>query len=63
MKTYGHFIHGREVPAANSETFPSYAPMIGEILGRAARGTESDVEAAVTSARKGYEHWFLFRMN
>jgi len=57
MKTYGHFIHGREVPAANGETFPSYAPMTGEILGHAARGTEADVEVAVTSARKGYEHW------
>ena len=51
MKTYGHFIHGREVPAANGETFPSYAPMTGEILGHAARGTEADVEAAVSSAR------------
>ena len=57
MKTYGHFIHGREAPAANGETFPSYAPMTGEILGYAARGTEADVEAAVTSARQGYLHW------
>jgi aldehyde dehydrogenase (NAD+) len=57
MKTYGHFIHGREISAANGETFPSYAPMTGEILGHAARGTEADVEAAVSSARRGYEHW------
>jgi aldehyde dehydrogenase (NAD+) len=57
MKTYGHFIHGQEIPAAGGETFPSYAPMTGEILGHAARGTTADVEAAVASARKGYQHW------
>ncbi len=57
MKTCGHFIHGREIPAASGETFPSYAPMTGEILGHAARGTKADAEAAVSSARKGFEHW------
>ena len=57
MKTYGHFIDGKEIPASNGETFPSYAPMTGEILGYAARGTEADVEAAVTSARKGFLYW------
>lgn len=57
MKTYGHFIHGKEIPASTGETFPSVAPMTGDILGYAARGTEADVEAAVTSARKGFLHW------
>lgn len=57
MQTYGHFIHGKEIPASGGESFPSYAPMTGEILGYAARGTEADVETAVTSARKGFLHW------
>ncbi|NJN80410.1 MAG: hypothetical protein HC797_08025 [Anaerolineales bacterium] len=54
MKTYGHFIHGKETPASTGESFPSYAPMTSDILGYAAKGTEADVEAAVTSARKGF---------
>ncbi|MBX3038174.1 MAG: aldehyde dehydrogenase [Anaerolineales bacterium] len=56
-KTYGHFIHGKEIPASTGETFPSVAPMTGEVIGHAARGTEADVETAVTSARKGFLHW------
>ncbi len=57
MKTYGHFIHGKEIPASTGETFTSLAPMTGEILGHAARGTEADVEVVVTSARKGFLYW------
>ena len=57
MKTYHHFINGREIPAATGETFPSYAPMTGEILGQAARGTAADADAAVASARDGFAHW------
>lgn len=55
--SFGLFIHGQEVAAATGETFPSFAPMTGEILGYAARGTEADVETAVASARKGYLPW------
>jgi aldehyde dehydrogenase (NAD+) len=57
MKTYGHFIHGKEIPASSGETFPSYAPMTGEVIAHAARGTAADVETAVTSARKGFLYW------
>lgn len=54
----GHFIHGREVSAASGETFPSLAPMTGEILGYAARGAAADAEAAVQSARQGFQTWW-----
>lgn len=57
MNTHGHFIHGQEVPAARGETFPSYAPMSGEVLGYAARGTQEDAEAAARSAVQGFAHW------
>lgn len=57
MKIYGHFIHGKEVPAVTGETFPSYAPMTGEILGHAARGMTADADAAVASARAGFKTW------
>ncbi len=57
MKTCGHFIHGRQVPASGGETFASYAPMTGEVLGYAARGTAADVETAVQSAQEGFAHW------
>lgn len=58
MKTYGHFIHGREIPADGGVTFPSYAPMTGNVLGHAARGTPTDAEAAVQSARQGFQTWW-----
>jgi aldehyde dehydrogenase (NAD+) len=57
MKTFGHFIHGREIPASGGEMFPSIAPMTGEVLGHAARGTAADADAAVQSARRGFEQW------
>ena len=55
--TFGHFIHGREVPASDGRTFESQAPMTGAILGHAARGTPADADAAVQSARRGFEKW------
>ncbi len=57
MRIYGHFIHGRDVPAASGETFPSVAPMTGETLGYAARGSAADADAAVQSAQEGQAHW------
>ncbi len=56
-RTYGHFIHGREVPAATGETFPSVAPMTGAVLGWAARGAHDDVERAIASAHQGFASW------
>ncbi len=53
----GLFIHGQEIPAASGETFASYAPMTGEVLGYAARAGAVDAEAAVQSARQGFAHW------
>lgn len=57
MKTYGHFIDGRDVPASGGQAFESLAPMTGEALGLAARGTAEDVSDAVDSARRGFLHW------
>lgn len=56
-RTYGHFIHGREVPAATGETFPSVAPMTDAVLGWAARGAHDDVERTVASAHQGFASW------
>jgi acyl-CoA reductase-like NAD-dependent aldehyde dehydrogenase len=57
MRSYGHFINGQEVGAMGGESFASYAPMTGEVLGYAARGTAVDVTAAVSSAQAGFTHW------
>lgn len=53
----GLFIDGREVPAQAGETFASYAPESGQVLGLAARARAADVEAAVTAAGAAFARW------
>ena len=49
---YGHFIGGKFV--AGSKHFPTINPATEEVLSQIARGSKSDVEAAVKAARKAY---------
>lgn len=53
----GLFIDGREVSAQAGETFASYAPESGRVLGLAARARAADVEAAVTAAGAAFARW------
>ncbi len=55
---YDHFIDGQMYPPSAGVYFPSLAPMTGTVLGYAARGTAADAEAAVTSAQRGFAHWW-----
>lgn len=55
--TCGLFIDGQEIPAASGETFPSYAPATGEIVGYAARGGAADADRAVAAARRAFPAW------
>ncbi len=56
-QTYGLFINGREIPAASGETFASYAPATGQIVGWAARAGAADADCAVEAARRAFPAW------
>lgn len=61
---YGHFIDGKSVPAGSGATIDTFSPRDGSLLTRLARGTEEDVNRAVTSARRAFEGpWSNFTPN
>ncbi|MBL8046801.1 MAG: aldehyde dehydrogenase family protein, partial [Anaerolineales bacterium] len=56
-QNYGLFINNQEVPATSGETFASYAPATGAVVGYAARARTDDVEQAVHAARHAFSGW------
>ncbi len=56
MRTYQHFIDGGEVEPAGGEWLNSIDPYLGEPWARIARGTEADVDRAVTAATRAMRH-------
>ena len=52
-----HFIDGRLVPARSGKTFDVVNPATGEIIGQAAEGDQSDVDAAVEAADRAQKGW------
>ena len=52
MRHYGHYIGGAETPPATGQYFPTENPYSGEAWAMIARGDASDVEAAVSSAKR-----------
>ncbi len=55
IRTHGLFIDGAEVPASGAEFLPVFNPANGEVIARIAHASESDVDRAVTSARRAFE--------
>ena len=51
MQTTHHFINGRMRPASDGQTFDKRSPVDNHLMGRVARGTRDDVDAAVGAAR------------
>jgi len=51
------YIHGRAVKASSEETFSTHNPATGELLAELGQASEQDVEAAIESARKGFQEW------
>jgi len=51
MKTYGHYINGKHIKAPNNETFESIDPYTGEVWAKIARGSSSEIDLAVESAK------------
>jgi len=57
QETYGHYIGGEWTEGSGDETFVSENPATGETLAEFHRGTEDDVERAVTAAEEAFEEW------
>src|ERR1700690_4132721 len=53
-RTYGNFVGGKQVDAANGATFPSTNPTSGSHWGDFALSTAADVDAAVRSAHAAF---------
>jgi acyl-CoA reductase-like NAD-dependent aldehyde dehydrogenase len=51
----GLFIDGKEQPAGSRETFPVISPGTGEVIAHTVNADESDVDAAIASARHAFE--------
>lgn len=51
------WLHGKPVQAESGETFSSFAPAEGRVLGEVPRANANDVERAVASAQAGFAYW------
>ncbi|MFB6194157.1 MAG: aldehyde dehydrogenase family protein, partial [Halobaculum sp.] len=54
---FGQYIDGEWTDGTGSETFESHNPATGEPLGEFHRGTETDVERAVSAAEAAQDDW------
>lgn len=52
-----HFIDGVPCPPASGETFETFAPVDGSLLGRVASGDGRDVAAACDAAARAFPEW------
>lgn len=48
------FINGKLIDSQGGSTFPIYSPSTESLIGHGIAATESDVNAAVSSARKAF---------
>ena len=55
---FGQFINGKWVKMSSSgETYDVINPATEEILGKASKANEKDIDMALQSAQKGFEIW------
>ena len=57
VREYGIFLNGEWTDSSGNEFFDTLNPATGEVLARFAKGTERDVDNAVSSAGKGFRIW------
>ncbi|CAM5244721.1 NAD/NADP-dependent betaine aldehyde dehydrogenase [Streptomyces fumanus] len=55
--SYGLFIDGEFVEAADGKVFKTVSPSTEEVLSEVAQAGEADVDRAVQAARKAFEKW------
>ncbi len=51
------FVDGAAAESSAGETFETYNPATGEVIGDVQRAAAADIERAVASARAGFERW------
>ena len=54
---FGQFIDGKWQASQNNETYDVLNPATEEVLGKASKAGEEDVNKALKSAEKGLEVW------
>lgn len=55
VATFSHLIDGKHVAASSGETMDVLSPLNGEVLTTVARGTATDMQAAIMAARKAFD--------
>ena len=55
--TYGNYIGGEWVPAADGQTFDNTSPINGKVICSVARSQAADVERALDAAHKAKDAW------
>ncbi len=61
LERYDHFIGGESLAPASAIYIDVENPSTGNVMTRAARGTEADVDRAVQSAAAGFEAWRVLK--
>ena len=54
---FGQFINGKWVKSSSGETYDVINPATEEILGKASKDNEKDINMALLKAQKGFEIW------
>ena len=57
MQQVSLYIHGRYQNATSDETFETLNPATGEVLAQVQQASLVDVDAAVESAKQGFQVW------
>ncbi len=55
METFNHYINGASLAASTGETFETTDPYTGEVWANVAKGSDADVDAAVTAAKNALD--------
>lgn len=62
VSTQGHLINGQRLAASDEQLLEVISPIDGQVFTHLARGTVSDMEAAITTARKRFDDGDWSRM-
>ena len=54
---FGQFIDGKWQQSSSGKTYEVINPATGEIIGKASKANDEDVQRALLSAEKGLEIW------
>ena len=54
---FGQFINGSWLPSSNGETYEVINPATEEVIGKASKASQFDIEKALKSAENGLQVW------